>query len=254
MMYYRILLSFCVLISAQSYLNAQPTFQKEDMCPDYSEIDPLEECQTIKSYGALKQLIENAPSGSEINLCPFFLRKVSSVATILVNSGVRVRCIRAAPDDFCTIVGLGNHLVINTAEDTLWQGLSFRGSNNHAVYITGGIENSESATHTFCHTSFMENVRTKDTRGGALMLDRSAGTVNVFFCFFQENYSKTYGASIYSRADQLNVLSSLFIKNKSIGYGPAIFSASGGNLMIKNSSFRGNNGRESHDIVFNPGK
>jgi hypothetical protein len=235
-------------------LNAQSTLQKEDVCPYYNEIDPLEECQTVESYGGLAELIESAPSGSEINLCPFFLRKVSSVATILVNSGVRVRCIRTTPNDFCTIVGLGNHIVINSAEDTLWQGLSFRGSNNHAVYITGEVENSETATHTFCQTSFMENVRTKDTRGGALMLDRMAGTVNVVECFFQENYSKTFGASIYSRANQLNVLFSLFIKNKSIGYGPAIYSASGGNLMIKTSSFRGNNGRESHDIVFNPGK
>ena len=86
------------------------------------------------------------------------------------------------------------------------------------------------------------------------MLQRSAGTVNVVDCFFQENFSKTFGAAIYSRTSQLNIIYSLFVKNKSSGYGSAVYTASDGGLMIKKSSFKGNNGREGHDIVFNPGK
>ena len=208
----RLLLTLCVLISAQLPSNAQPNLQKEDLCPNYKEIDPLLECLTVESYAGLAEVIENAPSGSEINLCPFFIRKVTSVKPITVNTGVRVHCARTTADQFCTIIGFGNHLVIDTSEDTLWQGFSFRGSNDHAVYITGEVENAELATHNFCQTSFMGNVRTKDTRGGALMLERSAGTVNVVECFFQENFSKNFGAAIYSRAKQLNIIFSLFIK------------------------------------------
>eukprot|EP00751_Fragilariopsis_kerguelensis_P045189 CAMPEP_0170984510 /NCGR_PEP_ID=MMETSP0736-20130129/4893_1 /TAXON_ID=186038 /ORGANISM="Fragilariopsis kerguelensis, Strain L26-C5" /LENGTH=121 /DNA_ID=CAMNT_0011408195 /DNA_START=33 /DNA_END=395 /DNA_ORIENTATION=- len=116
----RTILTLCVFLSAQSYSNAQSNLEKDDLCPDYDEIDPLEECLTIESYAGLAEVIEGSPSGSQINLCPFFLRKVSSVSTIQVNSGVRVRCVRKTPDDFCTITGLGNHLSIDSAEDTLW--------------------------------------------------------------------------------------------------------------------------------------
>lgn len=248
----RITILSVLLLSQSYYLHAQSTLQKKDLCPDYYEIDPSEECTIVDSYGDFTNIIQNAPSGSQINLCPFFIRKVSSVATTTVNSGVRVRCARRTIDDVCTIVGLGNHLMIDSPEDTLWQGLSFRGSNDHAVFVAGNTENSDGATHTFCQTSFIENVRTKDTRGGALMLERSSGTINIVECVFKENYTKTFGASIYSRAKQLNVIQTLFIKNRSVGYGPAIFTASGGNLMIKNSSFQANNGRESHDVVFHP--
>jgi len=248
-----ILLAVYILVSTQLPSYAQVNLRREDLCPDYTEIDPLLECLTVDSYAELAVMIENAPSKSEITLCPFFIRKVTSVQPITVKTGVRVRCARTTSDQFCTIIGLGYHLVIDTAEDTMWQGLSFRGSNDHAILVSGEIENAELATHTFCQTSFMENVRTKDTRGGALMLGKSAGTINVVGCFFQENFSKTFGAAIYSRASQLNIILSLFVKNKSSGYGPAVYTANGGGLMIESSSFMGNRGRDGHDIVFNPG-
>jgi len=248
-----VLLAIAILLLAQSPSLAQPNARKENICPEYSEVDPLLECLTIDSYAGLADLIENAPSGSEVTLCPFVIRKVTSVEPITINSGVRVHCARIAADQFCTIIGLGNHLVIDTAEDTLWQGLSFRGSNDHAVLISGDADNAEFATHTFCQTSFLENIRVKDSRGGALMLEKSAGTVNIFECFFQENFSKTFGAAIYSRTTQLNIFYSLFVKNRSMGYGPALFTAIGGDLMITSSLFMGNRGRGGHDIVFNPG-
>ena len=250
----KILLAASIFASTQLPSYAQSDLTKEELCPDWSEIDPLIECLTVDSYAELAEVIQNAPSGSEITLCPFFLRKVTSVAPITVNKGVRVVCARIAPDQFCSIIGLGSHLIIDSAEDTLFQGFSFRASNDHAVNVLGDSENSELATHTFCQTSFLETVRSKDSRGGALMLEKSSGTINVVECFFQENVSTTYGAGIYSRADQLNVIQSFFVKNKSSGYGPAIFSATGAGLMIKTSRFLSNKGRQDHDIVINSGK
>jgi len=249
----KFLLAASIFASAHLPSYAQSDLTKEELCPDWSEIDPLIECLTVDSYAELAELIQNAPSGSEITLCPFFLRKVTSVTPITVNKGIRVICARTAPDQFCSVIGLGSHLIIDSAEDTLFQGFSFRASNDHAVNVLGDAENSELATHTFCQTSFLETVRSKESRGGALMLEKSSGTVNVVECFFQENVSTTYGAGIYSRADQLNVIQSFFVNNKSNGYGPAIFSATGARLMIKTSRFLSNKGRQDHHIVINSG-
>ena len=249
MMIRKILLT--LLVSASALLSV---YAQQDLCPPYDEIDPLIDCLAVGSYGELSEIIQNAVSGDEIVLCPFFLRKVSSIPPIRVKTGVRILCARTSSDEFCTITGFGTHLIIDTAEDTLLQGFSFRESNDHAVLVAGEEKNSELATHTFCQLSFLENVRTKNTRGGAMMLEKSAGIINIFECFFQENFSSTYGAAIYSRADQLNVMFSMFVKNRSTGYGPALYTAAGGNLMIKSTSFLGNKGREGHDIVFNPGK
>ena len=250
----RIFVSACVLLSAAWSADAQSNLQREELCPNYTEIDPLIKCIEVESYAGLAKEIESAPSGAEITFCPFFIRKISSLRAITVKTGIKVTCARISPDEFCTIVGLGTHLVINTSEDTRWQGFNFRESNDHAVHISGDVENAELATHTFCQTSFVENVRTKDTRGGALMLGRSAGTVNIVESFFKENFSSTFGAAIYSRASQLNIIYSLFQKNKSNGYGPAVYTAQGGGLMIKTTTFLSNNGREGHDVAFNPGK
>ncbi len=250
----KLLFATTIFAAALSPSYAQATLRKEDLCPDWEEIDPLIECLTVDSYAELAEIIQNAPSGAELVICPFFLRKVTSVTPITVNKAIQVTCARTAPDQFCTIIGFGNHLVIDSAEDTLFQGFSFRASNDHAVNVLGNAVNSELATHTFCQASFFENSRSEDTRGGALMLGKSAGTINVVECFFQENFSSTYGAGIYSRTDQLNIIQSFFVKNKSNGYGPALFVATGGGVMIKTSRFLSNRGRKDHDIVINSGK
>lgn len=250
-----------LLVSAPDVVQAQklkqrqqPLLTQEDLCPDYEEIDPLQPCQTVRSFGGLKQLIEAAPSGSSINICPFFVQKVSSVDPIYVRNSIQVTCVRQNPDSICAINGMGHHILIDTAEDTRWQGVSFRGSNDHTVYVTGDVDNAEMATHTFCQSSFINNVRTHDTRGGTFMAEPSSGTINIVQCLFSENYSTTYGAALYSRTNQLNVINSIFVKNVAKGYGGAIFTASGASLMIRGSMFLSNKGRESHDIVYNPSK
>jgi predicted outer membrane repeat protein len=250
-------LAVLVVVSAPASKAQQPSqtlLTQADLCPDYREVDPLQPCQTLQSYAELKQLIEQAQPGASIDLCPFFVQKISSDDPIFVTNGLRVTCVRKTPDDICAINGMGHHVWIDTAEDTLWQGMSFRGSDDHAVYIAGDVDDAEAATHTFCQSSFINNSRTKDTRGGALMAEPSSGTINVVQSLFSENFSVTYGAAIYSRTNQLNVINSIFVKNKATGYGGAIFTASGASLMIRDSSFLGNDGREAHDIVYNPSK
>ncbi|KAL3910456.1 MAG: hypothetical protein SGILL_007680 [Bacillariaceae sp.] len=233
---------------------AQGLPSQEDLCPDYREVDPLQECQGVRSYAALKDLIEDTPAGGSVDVCPFFVQKVSSLDPIIVRKGVTVRCVRKTPDDICIINGMGHHVWIDTDEDTLWQGISFRGSDDHAVYIVGEVDNADIASHTFCQVSFQKNIRNKESRGGALMAEPSSGTVNVVQCLFRENFSMTYGSAIYSRTDQLNVIDSIFVKNRSNGFGGAVFTASGASLMIRGSQFIGNRGRDEHDIVYNPSK
>jgi predicted outer membrane repeat protein len=247
-------LSSIVLSSCLPSSLAQDIPSGGDLCPEFEEIDPLQECTTIESYGVLKEIVESLPSGGSVDLCPFFVQKVSTLPPIVIRKGVTVKCVRRTPDDLCIINGRSYLLYIDTSEDTLWQGMSFRGSDDYAVYIVGEAENSEFATHTFCQSSFEDNIRYGETRGGALMAESDGGTINVVQSFFSDNFSQTYGAAIYSRAKQLNVIDSIFLRNKANGYGGAIFTSSGANLMIKGSSFLSNRGREEHDIVFNPSK
>jgi hypothetical protein len=81
------------------------TAQEEELCPDFTEIDPLKECQTVVDYEALRTLVEASPTGTQLNLCPFFLSKVETVAPALVRSGIQVRCIRKTVNDFCIVAG-----------------------------------------------------------------------------------------------------------------------------------------------------
>lgn len=240
----------CLWLPTVAGQQGLPT-QKE-LCPDYREVDPLQDCQSVRSYAGLKELIEQAPAGGSVNLCAFFVQKVSSLDPIIVRKGVQVTCVRRTPDDVCIINGMGTQLWIDSSEDTLWQGLSFRGSDDHAVFLNGEVDGMASSSHTFCQCSFMKNVRNKETRGGAFMADPASGTVNIVQCLFQENFSMTYGAGIYSRTNQLNVINSIFVKNRANGFGGAIFTAGGASLMIRGSQFLGNRGRDEHDIVYNP--
>lgn len=102
---------------------AQGLPTQEDLCPDYREVDPLQECQSIRSYAGLKEIIEETPAGGLVEVCPFFVQKISSMDPIIVRKGVTVRCVRKAPDDLCIINGMGHQVWIDTDEDTLWQGI-----------------------------------------------------------------------------------------------------------------------------------
>jgi hypothetical protein len=101
---------------------AQRLPTQEDLCPDYREVDPLQECTSVRSYAGLKSIIEETPAGGSVDLCPFFVQKVSSLDPIIIRKGVTVRCVRKTPDDLCIINGMGHQVWIDTDEDTLWQG------------------------------------------------------------------------------------------------------------------------------------
>ena len=62
------------------------------------------------------------------------------------------------------------------------------------------------------------NQRQEATRGGALIAERNSGTVNIIDSIFQDNYSITYGAAIYSRTNLLNVDKSFVIGHIAAGY------------------------------------
>ena len=83
----------CVLLSAAWSTDAQSHLKRKDLCPTYSEVDPLIECVEVASYGGLVEVIENAPSGAEITFCPFFIRKTISVDPIMVKKGIKVTVI-----------------------------------------------------------------------------------------------------------------------------------------------------------------
>jgi hypothetical protein len=56
------------------------------------------------------------------------------------------------------------------------------------------------------------------SRGGAFKTERDAGTVNIVKSFFENNFSQTYGAAIYSRTNQLNVIDTRFVDNIATGW------------------------------------
>ena len=61
-----------------------------------------------------------------------------------------------AENDFCIIRGSGTHIKVATSDDTLFQGLSFRESDDHAIHIVSDTHQAEKAVHTFCQCSFVE--------------------------------------------------------------------------------------------------
>jgi hypothetical protein len=62
------------------------------------------------------------------------------------------------------------------------------------------------------------NERLLNSRGGAFKTERAAGTVNIVKSSFENNFSQTYGAAIYSRTNQLNVIESRFLDNMATGW------------------------------------
>lgn len=48
------------------------------------------------------------------------------------------------------------------------------------------------------------------------MTQENAGTVNLFNCYFENNYSTTRGAAVYTRTNQLNIVGSHFADNTAL--------------------------------------
>lgn len=73
--------------------------------------------------------------------------------TLEILTRVNDQCKIFSEGDACIIWGTGMHVIINSMEVTNWQGLTFQGSDEHAVHIQTNTENS---IHRFCNCNFTE--------------------------------------------------------------------------------------------------
>ena len=223
-----------------------------ELCPHFPE--PGSSCTRVPDYAAFRSMIEESRDGDEFILCPFSITKDADEDYAMIEHGLKIQCLKENEDEQCSIQGAGEHIRIDSSSNTLIQGLEFRGSDDHAIHIVSKKEGAEMASHTICNCNFMANERYETDRGGIFMAEANAGTINVVKSTFQENYSTTYGAAIYSRTNQMNVIESRFIENQALGLGGAIFSAKDSNLLVVNSSFLRNRGKDGWPIVVNPSK
>lgn len=236
-----------------SYLTTTVVLGKvAELCPNFPE--PGTSCTRVDDYFEFRSMIEESRAGDELILCPFSILKDANEDYAVIEHNLKIQCFKENEDDQCLIQGLGEHLRIDSSSDTLIQGLEFRGSDDHAIHIVSKKEGAESASHTICNCDFVGNERYETDRGGIFMAEANGGTINVIESTFRDNYSTTYGAAIYSRTNQLNVIDSRFIDNRALGLGGAIFTAKDSNLLLVNSNFLRNMGKDGWPIVVNPSK
>jgi hypothetical protein len=125
-----------------------------EFCQDFSPT-PDRQCTAVTSWSQFLSLL---PSANELTLCPFDIMREPEDSAAVIDHGISIRCMRRYDDeeDECIIRGPGTHLRIATADDTIFQGLSFRDSDDHAVHVVSDADGANHATHTFCHCSFIE--------------------------------------------------------------------------------------------------
>lgn len=141
---FRLTFLFCLVIGAV----------KADLCQDFSPPEDGD-CVDVSNWSGFLSAIESA-SGNELLLCPFDIEKAETDEPAIVMHGINIRCKRRLETDLCIIRGPGTHLFVATSDDTMFQGLSFRESDNFAVHIVSDTEGASHATHTFCYCSLIE--------------------------------------------------------------------------------------------------
>jgi hypothetical protein len=139
----RLTFLFCLVIGAV----------KADLCPDFSPTQD-EVCVDVSNWSEFLSAIEESTSG-DLFLCPFKIDREETDEPAIITRGINIRCKRRLETDLCIIHGPGTHLKVATSDDTSFQGLSFRESNDYAVHIVSNTEGASEATHTFCHCSLM---------------------------------------------------------------------------------------------------
>jgi hypothetical protein len=123
-----------------------------EVCQDFSP-SPDGLCTEVTSWSQFLSLL---PSANELLLCPFDITKEVDDSTAVIDHGISIRCMRRNENDACIFRGPGTHLRISTADETMFQGLSFRDSDDYAVHVVSDAEGAHHATHTFCHCSLIE--------------------------------------------------------------------------------------------------
>jgi hypothetical protein len=116
------------------------------LCPE--KPTGTDACIEVKDWDELKRTITK--SNGAVVLCPFNIAKTSR-DPISILHGVTVMCRKASDDDDCTIRGEGVHIQSDSETEILFQGITFKESDEHAVYIQSGLDTN---VHTFCDCRF----------------------------------------------------------------------------------------------------
>ena len=207
---------------------------------------PTDPCTPVNDWNGLKNAILGA--SENVVLCPFNVTKTDR-EPLLLEKGVTVSCRKSNDLDECTISGAGEHIRSVSPTEVIITGMTFKGSDEHAVYIAGGLDTN---VHTFCDCTFEKNRRVDGQRGGAFKTEKATGSVNLVSCTFRQNYCASYGGAIYTRSNFTSIVDSTFVENTATGPGGAIAAASYADLSIEGSLFNGNLGEKSYAIVVNP--
>lgn len=136
------------------YLFCLISAAKGALCPEYS-LSQQGDCVVVSNWSEFHLAIESN-SKDELLFCPFDIEKTESDETATVTRAVHIKCKRTQETDLCIIRGPGTHLRVATSDDTLFQGIGFQNSNDHAVHVVSNTPGAESATHTFCSCSILE--------------------------------------------------------------------------------------------------
>lgn len=214
------------------------------ICPDKPA--PTDPCTPVNDWNGLKNAILGV--NESVVLCPFNVTKTDR-EPLLLEIGVTVSCRKANDLDECTISGVGEHIRSISQTEVSITGLTFKGSDEHAVYIAGGVDTN---VHTFCDCTFEKNRQVDGQRGGAFKTEEATGSVNLVSCTFRQNYCASYGGAIYTRSNFTSIVDSTFVENTATGPGGAIAAANYADLSIEGSVFNGNLGQNSYAIVVRP--
>eukprot|EP00934_Nitzschia_sp_Nitz4_P006547 Nitzschia sp. Nitz4//scaffold4_size323378//203636//204642//NITZ4_000675-RA/size323378-snap-gene-0.422-mRNA-1//1//CDS//3329553444//6537//frame0 len=215
------------------------------------DIQPDTHCETVNTWDEFVALVDGSIPGDELYLCPFSIDK-EDADPVVIGWELKLICLSTSDTDRCDFKGTGLFVEIASGGDTLMQGFTFREGDDYGVHVTSGAEGSSLATHTFCYCRFTKFSRMETSRGGAFMTQGDSGTINLFYCFFGNNYSFTRGAAVYARSNQVNIIGSNFTDNTALEYGGAIYTAGDSNLYIEGTTFIRNYGKDDFGIIVNP--
>lgn len=115
------------------------------LCPEKPAA--TDACIEVQDWNELKLTITVIGA---VVLCPFDITKTDR-DPIPIISGVTVMCRKASDEDECTIRGGGVHIQSNSEREILFQGIAFKDSDEHAVFIEHSVPTN---VHTFCDCLF----------------------------------------------------------------------------------------------------
>jgi hypothetical protein len=195
-------------------LSISKTYGQQDECQDvFFAADTY--CEEIATWDDFVLVVDESVPGDQLYFCPFDIDK-TDLPVVNITWGISIVCVLKDETDTCTFRGSGGFVNIATDDNTLFQSIHFRDTDDHAVHIESAVGDSSAITRTFCYCTFSGINRAIASRGGAFMTQENAGVVNLYYCKFLENYSSTRGAAVYTRTNQMNVVGSQFIDNTSV--------------------------------------